>query len=298
MGNTYVKAPFEHLLLQQYSCRDLEGLSAKLSVSSFLYLLTDIRPPFPILPFQNQKKCTVFLSLMRNAWSKQCLIFQRKKLNRRCIQSVPGLSFNTDILITICCYFHCPISQSCSAITVHYLLLFSPFCRAQQTWCADSEESWVYSGSFHEKKIRLVPQVLIRLLSLIVSKLSGVLISYVFKASVWATWSWNKSHLLEVHSLATQRLIRAISHALVVPLGFVGKIWSITSELLELPNREEKTIYNPLKIAIRQKQNYYVNKPKVFNINWVAMTSAWGLGMAYISHQEFQSRWQILKGAK
>lgn len=153
-------------------------------------------------------------------------------------------------------------------------------------------------AAFMKKKIRLVPQVLIRLLSLIVPKLSGVLISYVFKASVWATWSWNKSHLLEVHSLATQRLIRAISHALVVPLGFVGKIWSITSELLELPNREEKTIYNPLKIAIRQKQNYYVNKPKVFNINWVAMTSAWGLGMAYISHQEFQSRWQILKGAK
>lgn len=91
------------------------------------------------------------------------------------------------------------------------------------------------------KEIRLVPQVLIRLLSLIMPKFFGLLISCVFKVSVWATWGWNKSHFLQVHSLATWRLTRAVSHALVVPLGFV-EIWSITSQLLGLANRRKNCI--------------------------------------------------------
>lgn len=157
--------------------------------------------------------------------------------------------------------------------------------------CADSEESYEFilaASKKKKKKKRLVPQVLIKLISDNVKKKNmRTLISCIFKASVWTAQSWNKSHSLEVHSLAMQRLIRDVSHALVVPLGFMLKVWSITTEYLGLPNGEEKAIYNPLKIIIRQKQNYYVKKPKVFNINQVVTTFAWGLGMAYINHWEY-----------
>lgn len=237
---------------------------------------------------QNQKNCVASLSSMRIVWSRQCFIFQRKKLNRQCKQTVPGLSFNTGISIIICCCFHCPISQSCGGIMVHYLLLISSCCRARQMCCADSEESYGFTlAASKKKKNRLVPQVLIKLISDNDKISMRTLILCIFKASVWAAQSWNKSHSLEVHSLAMQRLIRAVSYALVVPLGFMLKVWSITTEHLGLPNGEEKTIYNPLKIIIRQKQNYYVKKPKVFNINQVATTSAWGLGMAYVNHWEY-----------
>lgn len=64
-----------------------------------------------------------------------------KEETEQTMQTFPEMSFNTDVLITICCYFHCPIPRGCGGITVLYLLLISLCCRTQKTWCADSEES-------------------------------------------------------------------------------------------------------------------------------------------------------------
>lgn len=48
------------------------------------------------------------------------MLYFTKEENEQVMQTVPGLSFNTDVLIII---RYCPISQGCDGIMVLYLLL-------------------------------------------------------------------------------------------------------------------------------------------------------------------------------